>query len=90
MELVYIIVLIGRRRKGNVFQSIFDFFTSAAYVINHETNWKHVRKLYSGISLRRTHHKADTLYKADREFSPILYFSGQTLVKVISIKRTLL
>ena len=44
---------------------------------------------YSGISLRRTHHKADTLYKADRDFGPILYFSGQTLIKVISIKRTL-
>ena len=27
---------------------------------------------YSEISLRRTHHKADTLYKADKDFDPIL------------------
>ena len=27
---------------------------------------------YSGISLGRTHHKADTLYKADKDFAPIL------------------
>ena len=44
---------------------------------------------YSGISLRRTHHKADTLYKADRDFAPNLFFSGQTLLNVISIKRTI-
>ena len=29
----------------------------------------------------------DTLYKADRDFGPIFSFSGQTLLKVISIKR---
>ena len=27
---------------------------------------------YSGISLRRTHHKANTLYKADKDFVPNL------------------
>ena len=43
------------------------------------------RLLYSGISLRRTHHKADTLYKADKDFVPILRFSGQTISKLISI-----
>ena len=31
-----------------------------------------VINIYSGISLRRTHHKADTLYKADKDFAPIL------------------
>ena len=46
-------------------------------------------KLCSGISLRRTHHKMDTLYKADKDFSRILYFSGQTPLNVISVKRTL-
>ena len=30
------------------------------------------KMLYSGISLRRTYHKADTLYKADKDFAPIL------------------
>ena len=33
---------------------------------------QHLKKIYSGISLRRTHPKADTLYKADRDFGPIL------------------
>ena len=41
----------------------------------------------SWISLRRTHHKAYTLYKADKDFTPIFQFSGQTLSKVISIKQ---
>ena len=44
---------------------------------------------YREIPLKRTHHKADTLYKADKEFAPNLEFSGQILLKVISIKRTL-
>ena len=39
--------------------------------------------------LRRTHHKVYTLYKADKDFAPNFLFSGQTLLKVISIKRTL-
>ena len=46
------------------------------------------QSIHSGFSLRRTQHKADTLYKADRDFAPILQFSGQTLLKAISIKQT--
>ena len=44
---------------------------------------------YSGISLRQTNHKADPLYKAEKDFAQILQFSGQTLLKAISIKRTI-
>ena len=51
-----------------------------SYFDMYRFNGKLIRKcLYSGISLRRTHHKADTLYKADKDFVPILQFSGQTL-----------
>ena len=32
----------------------------------------YLKDRYSGISLRRTHHKADTLYKAYKYFAPIL------------------
>ena len=48
--------------------------------------WECVFWLYSGISLRSTHHKPDTLSKADKDFSQILEFSGQILSKRISIK----
>ena len=50
--------------------------------------YQRFRSIYSGISLRRTHHRADTLLKADKDFVPILQFSGQTLSKLISIKLT--
>ena len=51
--------------------------------------WEQQEK-YSEISLGRTHHLADTLYKGDKDFAPILQFSGQTLLKVICIKRAIL
>ena len=35
---------------------------------------------YSEISLRRTNHKADTLYKAEKVFAPMLELSWQTLL----------
>ena len=40
-------------------------------------------------SLQDGHTIKRTLYKADKDFSPNLKFSGQILLKVISIKRTL-
>ena len=51
--------------------------------------------VYSWISLRRTYHKTGFLYKAFKNFSSNIYFSGQTLLRSnlynadISIKRTL-
>ena len=40
-------------------------------------------------SLQDGHTIKRTLYKADKDFAPNLKFSGQILLKVISIKRTL-
>ena len=44
---------------------------------------------YRGISLRRTHHEADTLYKAEKDFAPNLQLHGQNLLKPIAINRAL-
>ena len=37
--------------------------------------------IYREISLRRTHHKADTLYEADKDVAQIFRLSGQTLLQ---------
>ena len=54
------------------------FFTSSVRVLKagpvdlSDNNITCTVSYYSGISLRRTHHKADTLYKADKHFTQIL------------------
>ena len=90
------------RLENNEFQTINITFRSHFGEINAIQNFDTRKKVrsgarmslvdhpqYSGISLRRTHHRADTLYNADKDIATILYFFGQRHLKVI-LQRTVL
>ena len=67
--------------KVRPFYTLYSSYTKACIFLTYREG---IEKLS-----RRTHHKADTLYKADKDFAPNLLFSCQILLKVISIKWTL-